>query len=84
MRGQVYKEDSNFEHCALTDRERSGRRHRPAVGRFREHGVEIGLRLCVICRPTREEAVEAARSLLPQVYGSDIKGPGDLSRTAGD
>jgi alkanesulfonate monooxygenase len=38
---------------------------RAAVGRFRGHGVEVGLRLCVICRPTREEAVEAARSLLP-------------------
>jgi alkanesulfonate monooxygenase len=37
----------------------------PLVGYFREQGVEVGLRLCVICRPTREEAIEAAMKLLP-------------------
>ena len=37
----------------------------PLVTRFREHGVEVCLRLCVICRKTREEAVRAAESLLP-------------------
>ncbi len=37
----------------------------PSVSYFREHGVEVGLRLCVICRPTREEAIEAAMTLLP-------------------
>lgn len=37
----------------------------PSVSHFREYGVEVGLRLCVICRPTREEALEAAMSLLP-------------------
>ncbi len=37
----------------------------PSVSYFREHAVEVGLRLCVICRPTREEAVEAAGLLLP-------------------
>src|SRR5437764_516084 len=35
------------------------------VARMREHGVEVCLRLCVICRRTREEAVRAAESLLP-------------------
>ncbi|MEW6213573.1 MAG: LLM class flavin-dependent oxidoreductase, partial [Acidobacteriota bacterium] len=38
---------------------------RPVVARFRERGVEVGLRLCVICRPTRKEAIEAAKALLP-------------------
>jgi alkanesulfonate monooxygenase len=37
----------------------------PPVSRFREHGVEVCLRLCVVCRPTREEALAAARALLP-------------------
>ncbi|HEV7920151.1 MAG TPA: LLM class flavin-dependent oxidoreductase [Thermoanaerobaculia bacterium] len=35
------------------------------VGRVREHGLEVCLRCCVICRPTREEAIAVARSLLP-------------------
>ncbi len=38
---------------------------RPLVTRFREQGVEVCLRLCVICRSTREEAIEAAKSMLP-------------------
>ena len=42
---------------------------RPLVTRFREQGVEVSLRLCVICRSTREEAIEAAKSMLP---GEDI------------
>jgi len=37
----------------------------PLVERNREHGIEMCLRLCVICRPTREEALNAARALLP-------------------
>ncbi|HEX5732709.1 MAG TPA: LLM class flavin-dependent oxidoreductase [Blastocatellia bacterium] len=36
-----------------------------SVARFRECGVEVCLRLCVICRSSREEAIEAARSMLP-------------------
>lgn len=32
---------------------------------FRERGVEVCLRLCVVCRPTRDEALAAARALLP-------------------
>jgi alkanesulfonate monooxygenase len=38
---------------------------RPLVARIREHRVEVCLRLCVVCRPTREEALAAARALLP-------------------
>jgi alkanesulfonate monooxygenase len=37
----------------------------PMVPPFRKRGVEVCLRLCVICRPTRDQAVEAAQSLLP-------------------
>ena len=36
-----------------------------AVAHFRGRGVEVCLRLCVICRSSREEAVEAAMSMLP-------------------
>ncbi len=38
---------------------------RPLVSRVRSHGIEVSLRLCVICRPTRDEAISAARSMLP-------------------
>jgi alkanesulfonate monooxygenase len=38
---------------------------RPAVARMRECGIEVCLRMCVICRPTRQQAIEAAESLLP-------------------
>ena len=41
-------------------------RLRSAVERSRERGVEVCLRMCVICRPTREEAVSVAESLLPE------------------
>jgi len=37
----------------------------PLVRPFRERGIEVCLRLCVICRPTREKAIEAAKRLLP-------------------
>ncbi len=37
----------------------------PLVERSREHGIEVCLRLCVICRPTRAEALAAARAMLP-------------------
>jgi alkanesulfonate monooxygenase len=37
----------------------------PAVSQFRQQGVEVSLRLCVICRPTRAQAIAAAESLLP-------------------
>ncbi|HEU4434287.1 MAG TPA: LLM class flavin-dependent oxidoreductase [Pyrinomonadaceae bacterium] len=35
------------------------------VARARARGVGVCLRLCLVCRPTREEAVEVAQSLLP-------------------
>ena len=38
---------------------------RPAAARLRACGVGVCLRLCLVCRPTREEAVAAALSLLP-------------------
>lgn len=38
---------------------------RPIVARTREQGIEVCLRLCVICRPTRAEALDAAQALLP-------------------
>jgi alkanesulfonate monooxygenase len=38
---------------------------RPLVASTREQGVEVCLRLCVVCRPTRDEALEAAQALLP-------------------
>lgn len=37
----------------------------PLVKKFRDQGIEVCLRLCVICRPTRDEAMSAARALLP-------------------
>jgi alkanesulfonate monooxygenase len=37
----------------------------PSVAYFRERGVEVCLRLSVICRSTREKAIEAAVSMLP-------------------
>jgi alkanesulfonate monooxygenase len=37
----------------------------PSVARFRERGVEVCLRLCVVCRPTRQEALAAVGELLP-------------------
>ena len=42
---------------------------RPSVERAREGGVGVCLRLGVICRPTHEEALEAAAALLP---GEDV------------
>jgi alkanesulfonate monooxygenase len=38
---------------------------RAAVARARAQGIEVCLRMCVICRPTRAEAIAAAESLLP-------------------
>jgi len=37
----------------------------PAVARMRSYGIQVCLRLCLLCRPSREEAVEAAAALLP-------------------
>src|SRR5829696_10361666 len=38
----------------------------PAVARMREQGIRVCLRLGLICRPTREEAISVAKSILPE------------------
>ena len=38
----------------------------PSVARLREEGLEVCLRMCVLSRPTRDEAVAVAESLLPE------------------
>jgi len=37
----------------------------PIVSHFRANGVEVCLRLCIVCRPTHDEALAAAQALLP-------------------
>jgi alkanesulfonate monooxygenase len=37
----------------------------PMVARFQDNGVGVCLRLCIVCRPTREQALAAAEALLP-------------------
>ena len=37
----------------------------PVVSHFCANGVEVCLRLCVVCRPTHDEALAAAKALLP-------------------
>ncbi|HEY3580930.1 MAG TPA: LLM class flavin-dependent oxidoreductase [Pyrinomonadaceae bacterium] len=37
----------------------------PIVARARKRGVGVCLRLCLVCRPTRDEAIAVAKSLLP-------------------
>ena len=37
----------------------------PIVARARERGVGVCLRLCLLCRPTRDDAIAVAESLLP-------------------
>lgn len=43
-------------------------RLQPSVARLRQQGIEVCLRMCVLCRPTREEAVKVAESLLPEQF----------------
>jgi len=38
----------------------------PAVSRMRAHRLRVCLRLGLICRPTREEAISVAESILPE------------------
>ena len=38
----------------------------PVVARARARGVGVCLRLCLVCRPTRDEALAVAQSLLPE------------------
>ncbi len=37
----------------------------PIAARARERGIGVCLRLCLLCRPTRDEAIAVAESLLP-------------------
>ncbi|HWN11939.1 MAG TPA: LLM class flavin-dependent oxidoreductase [Pyrinomonadaceae bacterium] len=39
---------------------------KPVVSGIRASGIEVCLRLCLLCRPTREEAYRAALELLPE------------------
>ena len=43
----------------------SPKKLQPILARTRERGLAVCLRCCLLCRPTRAEAVEAAKSLLP-------------------
>ena len=43
----------------------SPKKLQPIVARTRERGLAVCLRCCLLCRPTRGEAVEVAQSLLP-------------------
>lgn len=38
----------------------------PIVARARERGVGVCLRMCLLCRPTRDEAIAVAEGLLPE------------------
>jgi alkanesulfonate monooxygenase len=49
----------------------------PSVKQMRDAGLSVCLRLCIICRPTYEEAVKVGESLLPQGDG------GGMARTVG-
>ncbi len=42
----------------------------PSVARIRQLGIEVCLRVCMLCRPTREEAVKVAESLVPEIANS--------------
>ena len=43
------------------------------TGAVRSRGIEVCLRLCVVCRSTRAEAVSVAQSLLPQVNQAEAQ-----------
>jgi alkanesulfonate monooxygenase len=43
------------------------------VADAREDGVEVCLRLCIVCRPTREEAVRAVETLLPDDLAARVQ-----------
>jgi alkanesulfonate monooxygenase len=38
---------------------------KPAVTQLRQQGIEVCLRICVLCRPSRDEAIQIAESLMP-------------------
>ena len=44
----------------------SAEKLQPIVARTRARGLQVCLRCCLLCRPTRAEAIAAAESLLPE------------------
>jgi alkanesulfonate monooxygenase len=52
----------------------------PAVKQMRDAGLSVCLRVCVICRPTYDEAVAVAESLISDGGGDGIAGTADDSR----
>lgn len=51
--------------CWLRCAEAPDEKFKEIVAQSRAAGIEVGLRLCILCRPTREEAVAVAESLIP-------------------
>jgi alkanesulfonate monooxygenase len=51
--------------CWLRCAEAPDEKFKEIVTQSRAAGIEVGLRLCILCRPTREEAVAVAESLIP-------------------
>ena len=47
----------------------------PVVARFRQQGIEVCLRLGLVCRETRAEAVRAAEALLPDGHAGKRQAP---------
>ena len=43
------------------------------VAEAREGGIEVCLRLCIVCRPTRDEAVRAVETLLPDPGAARVR-----------
>jgi alkanesulfonate monooxygenase len=48
---------------------------RPLVARFRNVGIEVCLRLGLVCRETRAEAIQAVKALLPDDYAGRRQPP---------
>lgn len=42
-----------------------------SIARLRQRGIEVCLRACVVCRPSREQAIAVAQSLLPEPTSID-------------
>jgi len=59
----------------------------PIVERTRARGLGVCLRLCLLCRPTREEAIRVAESLLPDDKGEStttLKDDSQMYREGGE
>jgi alkanesulfonate monooxygenase len=48
---------------------------KPVVARFREQGIEVCLRLGLVCRETRDLAMRAAKALLPENHTGRRQAP---------